>query len=110
MEHVTADPDSLEGVVALPDDAGTRGVLHRRRLDLRAVRRLVRDAATPPLIRGDTGGIGPRATVDGDRPALRAPIGNAYAGPGGDPSLGRHPAHGFRAGPGRRLRYGEDHC
>lgn len=95
--------------VTLVDDQGTHWVLHRRRLDLRIIRRLAKDTATP-AIWGDTGGLTPRRLTETERPTLRTHLKTAYKGPGGDWSTGRYLAREFRADRGRRMLYIEDHC
>ncbi|MFI9789127.1 hypothetical protein ACIHEI_37275 [Kitasatospora sp. NPDC051984] len=108
MQSFPANPDSLADPVTLVDGQGTCWVLHRKRLDLRVVRRLVKDAATP-VVWGDMGGISPRPVAEAERSTLWALIKDEYKGPGGTWS-GRYLAHEFRAGPGRRMLYVEDHC
>ncbi|WP_245791142.1 hypothetical protein [Actinacidiphila rubida] len=95
--------------MTLLDEEGTSWVLHRKRLDLRAVRRLVKDATTP-VVWGAMGGIVPRTATDAERPELWARIKDHYMGPGGTWSTGRYLAHEFRAEPGKRMLYVEDHC
>ncbi|WP_254898093.1 hypothetical protein [Kitasatospora sp. NA04385] len=95
--------------MTLLDEQGTRWVLHRKRLDLRIVRRLVKDAATP-VVWGDMGGISPRLAAEAERPMLWNRIKDEYQGPGGSWSTGRYLAHEFRAEPGQRMLYIEDHC
>lgn len=90
-------------------DQGTSWVLHRKRLDLRVVRRLVKDACTP-VIWGDMGGTSPRLTAETERPMLWDRIKGDYKGPGGTSPTGRYLAHEFRAEPGRRMLYVEDDC
>lgn len=109
MDRFPANPDSLEDPLTLVDDEGTRWVLHRRRLDIRVVRRLVRDPAAP-LVWGDVGGLVPRPVCAGERDGAWERIKGEYAGPGGVGPGGRYLAHEFRADPGRRLLYVEDHC
>lgn len=109
MERFPANPDSLNGPVALLDDDGTRWLLHRKRLDLRGVRRLIRDSTTP-LVWGDMGGILPRVTSEDEQPVLWDRVKRTYKGPGGAWSTGRYLAHEFRDETGRRMLYVEDHC
>ncbi|SEN17262.1 hypothetical protein [Actinacidiphila rubida] len=109
MQTFPANPDSLSHPVTLLDEEGTSWVLHRKRLDLRAVRRLVKDATTP-VVWGAMGGIVPRTATDAERPELWARIKDHYMGPGGTWSTGRYLAHEFRAEPGKRMLYVEDHC
>lgn len=109
MQRFPTNPGSLNGPVTLLDDEGTRWVLHRKRVDLRIVRRLVKDDATS-VIWGDMGGICPRPVPETERPALWGRIKNEYLGPGGACSTGRYLAHEFRAEPRRRMLYIEDHC
>jgi hypothetical protein len=109
MESFPANPDSLNQPVTLLDEQGIRWVLHRKRVDLRIVRRLVKDATTP-VVWGDMGGIRPRFTTEAERSALWDRIKDEYMGPGGAWSTGRYLAHEFRAEPGRRMLYVEDHC
>ncbi|WP_327286864.1 hypothetical protein [Streptomyces sp. NBC_01198] len=109
MQSFPANPDSLDGPVTLVDDQGTSWVLHRKRVDLRVVRRLVKDPGTP-VVWGDMAGIVPRPTTDAERPGLWIRIKGAYRGPGGDGSAGRYLAHEFRAESGRLLLYVEDDC
>ncbi|WP_237536163.1 hypothetical protein [Streptomyces sp. SID3343] len=59
---------------------------------------------------GGLGGIIPRTVPEAERPTLWGRIENEYQGPGGAGSMGRHAAHEFRAEPGRRMLYIEDHC
>jgi hypothetical protein len=47
MQRFSANPDTLNGPVTLVDEQGIRWVLHRKRLDVRVVRRLVKDHAAP---------------------------------------------------------------
>ncbi|MDX2644728.1 hypothetical protein PV341_14355 [Streptomyces sp. PA03-1a] len=109
MRHFPSNPDSLKNdPVTLVDEEGTCWVLHRKRLDLRAVRRLVGGAAIP-LVWGDMGGIGPRPTTAAERPGLWSLVKGAYKGPGGTWATGRYLAHEFRTGAGRRMVYVEDH-
>jgi hypothetical protein len=109
MEPLPANPDSLPEPATLLDEEGTRWVLHRKRLDLRMVRRLFKDAATP-VVWGDMGGIKPRATKEAERPALWDRLKDEYMGPGGVGSAGRYLAHEFVDGSERRMLYVEDHC
>ncbi|MFF7251179.1 hypothetical protein ACFZBU_45860 [Embleya sp. NPDC008237] len=109
MQRFSANPDSLNGPVTLVDEQGIRWVLHRKRLDVRVVRRLVKDHATP-VIWGDMGGITPRIVPEAERPALWGRIKDEYLGPGGTGPMGRYLAHEFRAEAGRRMLYVEDHC
>lgn len=109
MQSFPANPDSLNGPVTLLDDQGTHWVLHRKRVDLRIVRRLVKDTATP-VVWGDMGGISPRLTTEAERPELWERIKDEYLGPGGSGATGRYLAHEFHAEPGRRMLYVEDHC
>ncbi|MDX3236378.1 hypothetical protein PV392_11920 [Streptomyces sp. ME03-5709C] len=109
MQRFPANPDSLTDPVTLLDEHGIHWVLHRKRLDLRVVRRLIKDSNTP-VIWGDMGGIVPRLTTEGERPALWGRVKDEYKGPGGSWPAGRYLAHEFRAEPGRRMLYVEDHC
>jgi hypothetical protein len=109
MQPFPANPDSLRDPVTLIDEQGTSWLLHRKRLDLRIVRRLLTDAATP-VVWGDIGGIQPRPATEAERPVLWNQIKDAYKGPGGARSSGHYLGHEFRAEPGRRLLYLEDHC
>lgn len=109
MQSFPANPDSLSHPVTLLDEEGTNWVLYRKRLDLRVVRRLIKDARTA-VVWGDMGGINPRTTAEAERPGLWALIKDDYKGPGGAWSTGRCPAHEFRAEPDRRMLYVEDHC
>ncbi|MGA5822055.1 hypothetical protein ACPC54_29835 [Kitasatospora sp. NPDC094028] len=110
MQTFKQNPGSTPGVVTLLDDEGTTWTLHRKRLDLRTVRRLVRIPETA-LVRGRMGGLAPEATADTERPGLWELIRRDYGGPGGDPNHGRYVAHEFRADSGRRrMVYIEDHC
>ncbi|WP_079063265.1 hypothetical protein [Peterkaempfera griseoplana] len=109
MQRFPANPDSLNNPVRLLDEQGTRWVLHRKRVDLRVVRRLIKDGNTP-AIRGDMGGIAPRLTTEAERPALWDRVKDEYMGPRGAWPVGRYLAHEFRAEPGRRMLYVEDHC
>lgn len=109
MQPFPANPDSLNDPVKPRDEQGTCWVLHRKGVDLRIVRRLLKDSATP-VVWGSMGGIIPRLTRDGERPGLWDRIKDEYKGPGGTCSTGRYLAHEFRAEPGRRMLYVEDHC
>lgn len=109
MQPFPANPDSLNDPVKLLDEQGTCWVLHRRRVDLRIVRRLLKDAAAP-VVWGSMGGIIPRLTRDSERPGLWDRIKDEYKGPGATCSTGRYLAHEFRAESGRRMLYVEDHC
>ncbi|MET9218999.1 MULTISPECIES: hypothetical protein [unclassified Streptomyces] len=109
MQSFSASPDSLSGPLTLLDDEGTSWILHRKRLDLRIVRRLVKDATTL-VFWGDMGGMSPRLTTAAERPLLWDRIKDEYMGPGGTWSTGRYLAHEFRAEPGHRMLYVEDHC
>ncbi|MFD8804512.1 hypothetical protein [Streptomyces sp. NPDC059597] len=109
MQPFLTNPDSVKGPVTLLDDQGTGWVLYRKRLDLRVVRRLVKDAGTP-LVWGDMGGTSPRLTSAAERSVAWERIKDAYMGPGGTSPTGRYLAHEFRAEPGRRMVYIEDHC
>ncbi|MFI5527839.1 hypothetical protein ACIA8O_04700 [Kitasatospora sp. NPDC051853] len=109
MQPFPANPDSLKGPVTLLDEQGKLWALHRKRLDFRVVRRMVKDAATP-VVWGEMGGIRPRQVAEDERATLWSRVKGAYKGPGGTPSTGRYLAHEFRAEPGRRLLYIEDHC
>jgi len=109
MERFSASPGTMSGPVTLIDEEGIRWVLHRKRLDMRVVRRLVKDR-TAPVMWGDMGGICPRALPETERPALWDRIKGAYLGPGGTGTMGRYLAHEFRAEAGRRMLYVEDHC
>lgn len=107
MQPFSANPGSLKGVVTLVDDEGVSWVLHRKRLELRAVRGLMKNPAVV-LVWGDVGGLRPRMVREG-RAELWGLVACAYGGPGGTAD-GRYVAHEFRAGPERRLLYVEDHC
>ncbi|XIE77177.1 hypothetical protein AB6O49_00355 [Streptomyces sp. SBR177] len=109
MDWFPANPDSLDDPVTLVDEQGTCWTLHRKRLDLRVVRRLVKDA-TVTVIWGEMGGIVPRAVDAAERSLLWPRIKDAYKGPGGAGEDGRYLAHEFRADSGRRMVYVEDHC
>jgi hypothetical protein len=109
MKWFPANPDSLSAPVTLLDDQGVLWVLHRRRVDLRIVRRLVKDTATL-VVWGDMGGISPRLTTEAERPVLWDQIKDEYNGPGGAGSTGRYLAHVFLTESGRRMLYVEDHC
>ncbi|MGW4651403.1 hypothetical protein [Kitasatospora sp. NPDC004289] len=109
MEHFSTNPGSMKGPVSLVDDQGTRWVLHRKGLDLRVVRRLIRDAAVS-VVWGDMGGLVPLQVADAERPEVWERIKREYFGPGGIGSYGRYLAHEFRAEPSRRLLYIENYC
>jgi hypothetical protein len=109
MQQLPVNPDSVNEPLTLLDDQGTSWVLHRKRLDLRVVRRLVKDATTP-VVWGDMGGTSPRLTTETERPMLWDRIKDEYKGPGGTSPTGRYLAHEFRAEPGRRMLYVEDNC
>ncbi|MFK0173980.1 hypothetical protein ACIQU5_34905 [Streptomyces sp. NPDC090306] len=109
MELFPSNPDSLADPVTLLDEQGIAWVLQRRRVDLRIVRRLIKDEATP-VVWADMGGIRPRPTAMAERPALWDRIKNDYRGPGGSGSTGRCLAHEFRAELGRRLLYVAEDC
>lgn len=109
MESFPSNPDSLPDPVTLLDEQGTTWVLHRRRVDLRIVRRLIKDEAAP-VVWGDMGGIRPRPTTEAERPALWDRIKNDYRGPGGSGSTGNCLAHEFRADPRRRMLYVAEDC
>jgi hypothetical protein len=85
MEPFPANPDALHDPVTLLDEQGTAWVLHSRRVDLRVVRRLVKDATTT-VVWADMGGIRPRPTTGTARSALWDRIKNDYRGPGGSGS------------------------
>jgi hypothetical protein len=109
MEPFPTNPDALHDPVTLLDDQGTTWVLHRRRVDLRIVRRLIKDAATT-VVWADMGGIRPRPTTGTERSALWDRIKNDYRGPGGSGSTGRCLAHEFRAESGLRMLYVAEDC
>ncbi|KJS62439.1 hypothetical protein [Streptomyces rubellomurinus] len=109
MQTFAQNPGSTPGLVTLLDDEGTTWTLHRKHLDLRTVRRLVRTLETA-LVWGRMGGLAPEATTDDRRPELWELIKRGYGGPGGDPDHGRYTAHEFRSDSGRRMVYVEDHC
>lgn len=109
MESFAANPDSLPDPVTLLDEQGTTWVLHRRRVDLRIVRRLIKDAATS-VVWADMGGIRPRPTTEAERPAIWDRIKNDYRGPGGSGSTATCVAHEFRAESGRRMLYVAEDC
>jgi len=69
MEPFSANPGSLRHPVTLLDEQGTRWLLHRKRVHLLIVRRLIKDTATP-VVWGDMGGLRPRLTTEVERPAL----------------------------------------
>ncbi|MDI2129625.1 hypothetical protein [Yinghuangia seranimata] len=108
MQRFPTNPDKLPDPVTLVDDEGTHWLLHRRRLDIRAVKRLIKDVATP-VVWGTEGGIDPRATGTSERTGMWELVKDAYAGPGGGGS-GRYLAHEFRTGAGLRMLYVEEHC
>lgn len=108
MRRFPVNPDALDGPVTLVDEHNTTWTLHRKRLDLRVVRRLARDRATP-VVWGDVGGTSPRQLPESERPELWPRLKDDYHGPGGTP-LGRYLAHEFRAAADRRMLYVEDHC
>ncbi|MCF2527367.1 hypothetical protein [Yinghuangia soli] len=108
MQSFPMNPDSLAGPVVLVDDGGGRWSLHRKRLDLRVVRRLAKDRDAV-VIWGDMGGISPRALSEAERGEVWAQLKDAYAGPGGKPD-GRYLGHEFRSDDGWRMLYVEDHC
>ncbi|MER5935238.1 hypothetical protein [Streptomyces sp. NPDC002054] len=109
MQPFPANPDSLDDPITLLDEQGTCWVLHRKRLDFRIVRRLVKDAGTT-VVWGDMGGISPRLAAEAERLMLWTRIKDECKGPGGTWSTARYLAHEFRAEPGRRMLYIEDHC
>jgi hypothetical protein len=109
MEPFSVDPDSLPDPVTLVDGQGTAWLLHRRRVDLRIVRRLLKDSTTL-VVWADMGGLAPRPMAEADRPALWDRIRNDYGGPGGSGPTGRCVAHEFRAEPGRRMLYVAEDC
>lgn len=109
MQPLPVNPGSVKEPFTLLDDQGTSWVLHCKRLDLRIVRRLVKDAAIP-VFWGDMGGTRPRLMTETERPMLWDRIKDEYMGPGGTSLTGRYQAHEFRAEPGRRMLYVEDNC
>ncbi|MFI8458116.1 hypothetical protein [Kitasatospora sp. NPDC085464] len=109
MQTFPRNPDRLEAPVQLTDDTGTAWQLRKRRIDLRAVRRLMKDRAATVIL-GESGGTRPRLVADSERPLLWAAVRDGYRGPGGSPSASRYLAHEFRAGTDRRMLYVEEHC
>ncbi|MBD0692554.1 hypothetical protein [Streptomyces sp. CBMA123] len=109
MQAFPMNPDRLEAPVQLLDDAGTAWQLRRKRVDLRAVRRLMKDRASIVVL-GENGGTRPRPVADGERPTLWDKVKDDYKGPGGSRTTGRYLAHEFRADADRRMLYLEEHC
>lgn len=109
MQDFPVNPDHLEQPVRLEDDNGTTWQLHRKRIDVRVVRRLLNDA-TATVILGERGGTHPRPVGAAERAALWGKIKGDYLGPGGDWATGRFLAHEFRADTGRRMLFIEEHC
>ncbi|GAA1263779.1 hypothetical protein GCM10009665_61630 [Kitasatospora nipponensis] len=109
MQAFPMNPDRLEAPVQLLDDAGTTWQLRKKRVDLRAVRRLMKDHAAT-IVLGESGGTRPRPVVDGERPMLWDKVKDDYKGPGGSGTAGRYLAHEFRADAERRMLYLEEHC
>ncbi|MFE0459183.1 hypothetical protein ACFW1A_07955 [Kitasatospora sp. NPDC058965] len=109
MQTFPVNPDRLDPPVRLTDDADTTWQLGKKRLDLRAVRRLIKDPAVTVVL-GESGGTRPRLAADGERPRLWDGVRTGYRGPGGTASGGRYLAHEFRTDGDRRLLYLEEHC
>jgi hypothetical protein len=103
------NPNQLEAPVQLLDDAGTAWQLRKKRVDLRAVRRLMKDHAAVVVL-GESGGTRPRLVADGERPLLWDKVKNDDKGPGGGRTTGRYLGHEFRAAADRRMLYLEEHC
>ncbi|GAA2030013.1 hypothetical protein GCM10009839_32050 [Catenulispora yoronensis] len=109
MQSLPTNPDRLEQPVLLIDDAGDAWQLRTKRLDLRVVRRLIKDKAAVVVL-GESGGTRPRLAVDDERSILWGKLKDSYMGPGGEWSTGRYLAHEFHAEAGHRMLYIEDHC
>lgn len=109
MQAFHMNPDQLGAPVKLLDDARVEWLLRKKRVDLRAVRRLLKDHATTVLL-GESGGTRPRLVADGERPMLWDKVKDDYKGPGGRRMAGRYLAHEFRADADRRMLYLEEHC
>ncbi|MFI9298876.1 hypothetical protein ACIG0C_05655 [Kitasatospora aureofaciens] len=109
MQAFPMNPDRLEGPVLLLDDAGAAWQLRKKRVDLRAVRRLMKDPASVVVL-GESGGTRPRLVVDGERPMLWGMVKDDYKGSGGSRTAGRYLAHEFRTHADRRMLYLEEHC
>ncbi|MER7766977.1 hypothetical protein [Kitasatospora sp. NPDC096140] len=109
MQAFPTNPDRLEAPVQLTDDTGTAWQLRKKRIDLRAVRRLMKDRAATVVL-GESGGTRPRLVADSERPQLWDEVKDGYRGPGGGGTAGRYLAHEFRADSDRRMLYVEEHC
>ncbi|MFF0413422.1 hypothetical protein ACFYUY_23665 [Kitasatospora sp. NPDC004745] len=109
MQAFPMNPDRLESPVQLMDDAGTAWQLRKKRVDLRAVSRLMKDDAVTVVL-GESGGTRPRLVSDGERPTLWGKVKDDYKGPNGGRMAGRYLAHEFRADADRRMLYLEEHC
>ncbi|MEV7238553.1 hypothetical protein AB0N06_32835 [Streptomyces sp. NPDC051020] len=109
MQAFHMNPDQLEAPVQLLDNAGTAWLLRKKRVDLRAARRLLKDHAAAVVL-GESGGTRPRLVADGERPMLWDKVKDDYKGPGGSGTAGRYLAHEFRADADLRMLYLEEHC
>ncbi|MER7582115.1 hypothetical protein [Kitasatospora sp. NPDC097691] len=109
MQAFPMNPDRLEAPVQLIDDTGTAWRLRKKRVDLRAVRRLMKDRAATVVL-GESGGTRPRLVADVERPMLWDQVKDGYRGPGGSRTANRYLAHEFRTDADRRLLYVEEHC
>ncbi|MBP0451234.1 hypothetical protein J5Y04_17040 [Kitasatospora sp. RG8] len=109
MQAFPMNPDRLEAPLELLDDAGSAWQLQKMRVDLRAVRRLMKDRASIVVL-GESGGTCPRLVAEDERPMLWDKVKDGYKGPGGSRTAGRYLAHEFRADADRRRLYLEEHC
>ncbi|MGW4772314.1 hypothetical protein ACWEO2_30285 [Nocardia sp. NPDC004278] len=109
MEDFLTSPNWMEHPVLLQDDAGSIWQLHKRRIDLRVVRRLLKDPRATVIL-GECGGTHPRLLAHSERSGFWSKVKNNYQGPGGDWSTGRFLAHEFRTHDDRRMLFIEEHC
>ncbi|TWF90403.1 hypothetical protein [Kitasatospora viridis] len=109
MDAFPVNPDRLEAPVRLLDDTGTAWLLRKRRIELRVIRRLIKERATTVVL-GESGGTRPRPVADDERPVLWERIKDGHPGTGGNRAAGGYLAHEFRTETDRRMLYVEEHC
>ena len=93
----------------LVDPDGHAWTMTRRRLDLRLVRRALRNSGRLVLL-GEDGGFSLRWIRPEERASLWEVLRHRYAGPGGDFHEGDHMGHEFVDADGRQLTYIEVSC
>jgi hypothetical protein len=102
------NPDRL-GTLQIVDDDGGTWHLRKKRIQLRVVRRLIKDPSVRVVL-GEAGGTLPRAVSEDERAGLWDSVRTDYMGPGGDWATGAYLAHEFRTDADDRMLFVEEHC